>query len=98
MRNSHSWARNLKNVAPQKQNSIFKTRAQYAIRNCAFKLFKAHCTATIKTKNASLKKKICKPKERKRNFIKAISWIGRIQTWDFRILIAVLNHHAISAN
>jgi hypothetical protein len=53
MRNSHSWARNLKNVAPQKQNSIFKTRTQYAIRNCAFKLFKAHCTATIKTKNAS---------------------------------------------
>jgi hypothetical protein len=26
----HSWARNIKNVAPQKQNAICKTRAQYA--------------------------------------------------------------------
>jgi hypothetical protein len=27
----HSWARNITNVAPQKQNAIRKTRAQYAI-------------------------------------------------------------------
>jgi hypothetical protein len=27
----------LKNVAPQKQNAIFKPRAQSAKRNCAFK-------------------------------------------------------------
>jgi hypothetical protein len=27
----HSWACNLKNVAPQKQNAICKTRAQNAI-------------------------------------------------------------------
>jgi hypothetical protein len=43
----HSWARNLKNVAPQKQNAICKTRAQYAKHNYAFELFKAHCAATI---------------------------------------------------
>jgi hypothetical protein len=36
----HSWARNLKNVAPQKQNAICKTRAQYAKHNNAFELFK----------------------------------------------------------
>jgi hypothetical protein len=46
----HRWARNLKNVALQKQNAICKTRAQYAKPNCAFELFKAHCAATINAK------------------------------------------------
>ncbi len=54
---THSWAHNLKNVAPQKQNAIYKTRAQYAKGNCAFELFKAHCAATINAKNASFHKK-----------------------------------------
>jgi hypothetical protein len=63
-------AHNLKNVAPQKQNAIFKTRAQYAKGNCAFELFKAHCATTINAKNASFHKKILKRKERNRNFIK----------------------------
>jgi hypothetical protein len=66
----HSWACNLKNDAPQKQNVFFKTRAQYAKRNCAFELFKAHCAATINAKNASFTKKILKCKEHNRNFIK----------------------------
>jgi hypothetical protein len=54
----HSWARNLKKVAPQKQNAICKTRAQCAKRNCAFELFKAHCAATINARNSSFHK-IC---------------------------------------
>jgi hypothetical protein len=58
----HSWARNLKNVATQKQNAICKTRAEYAKRNCAFELFKAHCAATINTKIASFQKKILSAK------------------------------------
>ncbi len=29
---NYRWARNLKNVGPQKQNAICKTRAQYAKR------------------------------------------------------------------
>jgi hypothetical protein len=53
----HSWARKLKKVAQQKKNAICKTRAQYAKRNCVFKLFKAHCAATINAKNASIPKK-----------------------------------------
>jgi hypothetical protein len=65
-----SWGRNLKNVAPQKQNAICKTRAQYAKRNCAFELFKAHCAATINAKNASFHKFFLKHKERNCNFIK----------------------------
>jgi hypothetical protein len=36
----HSWVCNLKNVAPQKQNAICKTRAQYAKRNFALKYLK----------------------------------------------------------
>jgi hypothetical protein len=52
----YRWACTFKNVAPQKQNAICKTRARYAKRNCAFELFKAHCAATINAKNASLKK------------------------------------------
>jgi hypothetical protein len=68
--NFHSWARNVKNVAPQKQNAIRKTRAQYPKRNCAFELFKAHCAATIKAKNASFHKNFFKRKEHNRNFIK----------------------------
>jgi hypothetical protein len=51
-------ARNLKNVVPQKQNAICKTRAQYANCNCAFELFKAHCIAKINAKNASFHQKI----------------------------------------
>jgi hypothetical protein len=62
---SHRWARNFKNVAPQKQNAICKTRAQYAKRNCAFELFLAHCAGKINAKNASFHKKILK-----RNFFK----------------------------
>jgi hypothetical protein len=50
------WARNLKNVAPQKQNAISKTWALDAKRNCAFELFKAHCAATINAKNGSFHK------------------------------------------
>jgi hypothetical protein len=53
----HSWERKLKKVAPQKQNAICKTRAQYTKRNCAFELFKAHCAATINAMNASFHKK-----------------------------------------
>jgi hypothetical protein len=56
-KNIHSWECKLKKVAPQKQNAICKTRAQYAKRNCAFELFTAHC-ATINAKNASFHKKI----------------------------------------
>jgi hypothetical protein len=51
-------ARKLKKVAPQKQNAICKTRPQYAKRNCAFELFKAHCAATINAMNASFHNKI----------------------------------------
>jgi hypothetical protein len=58
------------NVAPQKQNAICKTIAQYAKRNCAFELFKAHCAATINAKNASFHTQILKHKEHNRNFIK----------------------------
>jgi hypothetical protein len=50
------WARNFKKVAPQKQNVICKLRAQYAKRNYAFNLFKAHCAATLNAKNASFHK------------------------------------------
>jgi hypothetical protein len=56
----HWWARNVKNVALQKQNAICKPRAQYAKHNCALKLFKAHCAATINAKNASFHKNIFK--------------------------------------
>jgi hypothetical protein len=55
--NYQSWARNFKNVAAQKQNAICKTRAQYAKRNCAFELFKAHFAVTIDAKNVSFDKK-----------------------------------------
>ncbi len=68
----HSWAHNLKNIAPQKQNAISKTRAQYAKLNCAFELFKVHFAATINAKNACFHKKILKLKERNRNFIKQV--------------------------
>ncbi len=71
-RNKHSWARNIKNVAPQKQNAICKTRAQYAKRNCAFELFKANCAATINAKNASFHEKILKHKKCNGNFINKI--------------------------
>jgi hypothetical protein len=49
--------RNLKNIAPQKQNAICKTRTQYAKSNCAFELFKVNCAATINAKNTSFHKK-----------------------------------------
>jgi hypothetical protein len=62
--NMQGWTCNVLKVAPQKQNA----RAQYAERNCAYKLFKAHNTATINAKNASFHNKIFKRKERKRNF------------------------------
>jgi hypothetical protein len=53
------WARNFKNVALKKQNAICKLRVKYAIKhNCASKLFKAHCVATIIAKNAGFHK-IC---------------------------------------
>jgi hypothetical protein len=55
---SHKWARNYKNVAPQKQNAICKKRLQYAKRNCAFELFLAHCAGTIHAKNASFHKNL----------------------------------------
>jgi hypothetical protein len=54
------WARNFKNVAPQKQNTISKLRAQYAKHLCAFKLFKMHCAATINSKNTSFHKRFLK--------------------------------------
>jgi hypothetical protein len=53
----------LKNVAPRKQNAICKTRAQYAKRNCAFELLKAHCAATINAKPESFHKNNLKHKE-----------------------------------
>ncbi len=56
----HSWTRNLKTVALHKKKAISKTRAQYANRNCAFELFKAHCAATIDAKNASFHKNCLK--------------------------------------
>jgi hypothetical protein len=49
-----------KNVALQKQNAICKLRGQFTKRNCAFKLFKAHCAATINAENAGFHKKILK--------------------------------------
>ncbi len=58
----HRWARNLKNVAPQKQNAIWKTRAQYAKRNCSFELLKVHFAATINAKNGSFLQKKFKAK------------------------------------
>jgi hypothetical protein len=48
------------NVALQKQNAICKLREQYTKRNCAFKLFKAHCAATINAENAGFHKKVLK--------------------------------------
>jgi hypothetical protein len=50
------WECNFKNVAPQKQNTICKLRAQFSKLNCAFELFKAHCAAIINAKNASFHK------------------------------------------
>jgi hypothetical protein len=58
--NHQGWARNFKNVAPQKQNVICKPRAQYAKRTCTFELFKAHCAASINAKNISFHKKTFK--------------------------------------
>jgi hypothetical protein len=74
----HCWARNIKNVAPQKQNAICKTTAQYAKRNCAFELFTAHCATTLNAKNISFHKKILKRKKRNYNFINKIllSWVN----------------------
>jgi hypothetical protein len=63
---------NIKNVALQKQNAICKTRAQYAKRNCAFELFRAHRAATINANNASFHKKISKHKKRNRNYINKV--------------------------
>jgi hypothetical protein len=63
------WARNFKNVAPQKQTTICKPKAQYAKRNCAFKQFKAHCTVTIDAKNASFHKKILSAKNASATFL-----------------------------
>jgi hypothetical protein len=68
--NSHRWARNLKNVAPQMQNAICKTREQFAKCNCIFELLKAHCAETINAKNTSFHKKFLKRKEHNCNFIK----------------------------
>jgi hypothetical protein len=68
----HSWAHNIKNVAPQKQNAICKTRVQYAKRNCAIEQYKAHCATTINAKNASFHEKILKRKKRSCNFINKI--------------------------
>ncbi len=62
-------ARNFKDVAPQKQNTICKTREQYAKCKCAFELFKAPCATTVNAKNASFYKKISKCKQRKLNFL-----------------------------
>jgi hypothetical protein len=56
MTNEQGWTRNLKNVAPQKQNAICKPRTQYAKCNCTFKLFKMRCAATINAKNTSFHK------------------------------------------
>jgi hypothetical protein len=66
----HRWARNFKNVAPQEQNAICETRAQFAKHNGAFELFKAYCAATINAKNESFHNNILKRKERKRHFFK----------------------------
>jgi hypothetical protein len=54
---------------PQKQNAIYKPRAQYAKGNCILKLFKAYCAATINAKNASFHKKSLQHKEHKHNFL-----------------------------
>jgi hypothetical protein len=39
---------------------LYKFCAAKAKRNCAFKVFKAHCAATINAKNASFHKKFLK--------------------------------------
>jgi hypothetical protein len=54
------WARNFKNVAPQKQNVIYKTRAKDTKRNCAFETVKVYCAATINAKNISFHKNFLK--------------------------------------
>ncbi len=100
----HSWARNIKNVVPQKPNAICKTRAQYAKRNCAFELFIAHCAATINAYNASFHKKNFKCKKRNRNLNNKIllstanSYLRMIRTWALRFTRAGLNHCAIRVN
>jgi hypothetical protein len=58
--NTQEWVRNFKNLVSQKQNAISKTRAQYAKRHCAFKLFKVHSSATNNAKNASFHKQFFK--------------------------------------
>jgi hypothetical protein len=63
--------RNIKNVAPQNQNAICKTRAQYATRNCAFELFIAHCAATIMPRTQVFTKNFL-AKKRNFNFINKI--------------------------
>jgi hypothetical protein len=69
----HSWACNLKNIAPQKQNANWKTRVQYAKRNRAFELFKAHCAATINAQERKfLQQKNLRRKKRNCNFINKI--------------------------
>jgi hypothetical protein len=100
----HSLAHNIKNVAPQKQNAICNTRAQYAKRNCAFELFKVNCAATVNVKNASFHKKIVKRKKRHHNFnhrillSKVYSELRKIQTRVLCSISAGPNHHAITVN
>jgi hypothetical protein len=66
----HSWACNLKNVAPQKQNTICKTRAQDSKRNCAFELLKRIVPQQLMLRSQVFTQIFLKRKERNRNFIK----------------------------
>jgi hypothetical protein len=96
---SHRWARNFKNVAPQKQNAICKPRAQYAKCNCAFKLFKGHCTATINAKNANFHKNIFKAQLFKLKCLipsKFLIFTG-FQPLIFELPSTGLNHYVIRA-
>jgi hypothetical protein len=82
----------------------FEKRAQYAKRNCAFALFKAHCAATV---TVMLSKKLVKRKERNRNFFKKESLKpdkfldSQDLNTDFqisRLPSARLNHQAMRAD
>jgi hypothetical protein len=101
---TQSWKRNFKNVALQKQKTQFVKQEQYAKRNCAVELFKAHCAATINAKNTSFHKKIfVSAKNASATFLnKKVSYHKnsthrRNQTQISRITSAGLSHHAIRA-
>jgi hypothetical protein len=85
------WARNFQNAAPQKQNTIYKLKAQNAICYCAFKLFKAHCAASSNAKNANFHNRFLSAKMERA--IQVNPHLGRFRAWIFRLPSTGLDHY-----